>query len=165
MGLLDNVKGLLGGSGKTTEPILLEAGENEQARTVACTVKGSGLPWVGGDLVLTDRRLLFTPLNVKDVAPLLSYGLKAAGVPSVAVALVGRVQSQIRPGATELAEVTSVTSGRSAGLLHPPTLLVNRADGESIEFGVLASRTTPNFSGANERARDDFLAQLEAVVQ
>ena len=165
MGVLDNIKGLLGGSGKTTEPPVLQDGENEQALTIACTVKGSGKPWVGGDLVLTDLRLLFTPLNVKDVAPLLSYGLKKAGAPSAATALVGWAQSQIRPGATELDQVTAVTSGRSAGLLHPPTLLVQRADGERIEFGVLASRTAPNISRANERARDVFMAQLEAVIQ
>lgn len=164
MGILESLKGVLSGSGKSAEPITFEPGETEIARTVGCTLKG-GKPWVGGDLVLTDKRLLFTPLNTADVAVLLQYGLKKAGAPGSAVTAVGWVQGQIQQIPTDLAAISNVTIGRQADAFHPPAFAVHLADGQTLEFGVLKSRLSPNGSGGNNTARDQFVSQLQSRLQ
>lgn len=164
MGLLDNLTHLLSGRGKSPAPVTLEDGEEEISRVAACTVKGGGRPWVGGDLVLTNRRVLFAPLDVTDAAALLSYGLKKAGAPSDAIALVGWIASQVRPETLERSEVLAASAGRSAGVLNPPTLTVHRADGTNLEFGILASRMSPNLAKANESVRDEYLAVLASTA-
>jgi hypothetical protein len=57
MGIWDATKRLLRGSGTKTLPITLEPGEVEKARSVASHRPGT-LTSVGGDLVLTSRRLI-----------------------------------------------------------------------------------------------------------
>jgi len=161
MGIFDNIKGVAGGSSKGVQPITLAYGERELARVVACTVKGGGRPWVGGDLVLTDHRLLFTPLNVKDVAALLSYGLKKAGAPGAVIAVVGWAAGQVMPGTVDADEIASASVGRSGALLNPPTIKVNLLSGGTLEFGILAARMSFNGAAANEVARDKFLRRIE----
>jgi len=75
MGLFDSFMKTVGGAGKAAQPVSFEPGEVEVGRVVGCTLEG-GSSWFGGDLVLTDRRLIFTPLEVRYVADLLQYGLK-----------------------------------------------------------------------------------------
>lgn len=161
MGIFDNIKGLAGGSGKSVQPMTLADGEHELTRVVACTVKGGGRPWVGGDLVLTNHRLLFTPLNVKDVAALLSYGLKKAGAPGAPIAVVGWVAGQVMPGSVDADEIASASAGRSGALLNPPTIKVNLRSGGTLEFGMLAGRMSPNGAKANELVRDQFLRRIQ----
>jgi hypothetical protein len=160
MGLFDNIGNLLRGSGKTTEPVTLEAGEVERARVPGCTVKGNGFAWVGGDLVLTNQRLLFTPLNTKDVSTLLSFGLTKAGA-GRAVAVVGWFQGQIQQQASRLSAIASVRANREPSLLHPPTMVVQLTDGRALEFGVVATRLSPNAAAANAQARDSFIAAMQ----
>lgn len=163
MGILDNISGLLGGSGKGAVPITLDDGEVEVARVVACTVKGAGRPWVGGDLVLTNRRLLFSPLETKDVAALLSYGLKKVGAPAGSTA-VGWIQKEIAAAATDVSSMASAAAYRPAALLNPPTITVGLRDGRNLEFGILASRMSPSASKSNEAKRDEFLRLLQTSI-
>src|SRR3954453_21957382 len=90
MGILDSFAGIFSGSGKTALALQLEPGEIEVTRAVASIHPGT-IRSVGGDLVLTNRRLVFTPLNVKDVTAVLSWGLGKAGAPDAAVTLVDQV--------------------------------------------------------------------------
>ena len=156
---------LIGGSGRDTMPFELSEGEKEVLRVVGSRRPG-GLTSVGGDLVLTNKRLLFTPLNTGDVSKLLSFALEKAGVDGKIVGLVGRVQDMIGeaapigPGA--LTGIASVESGSNGSLLKPPTLIVTGTDGSTVEVGVLASRRSMNGSPDNVSARDRF---LQAVRQ
>jgi hypothetical protein len=164
MGLFDSLKNVLSGSGTTTEPVELEPGEHEVTRVVACTVKGAGRAWVGGDLVLTDRRLLFTPLNVQDVAALLTYGLKKAGAPAQAGLVVGWMAAQAKQQAVSASLIGAVEPTRSAGLLNPPTMTVHLNDGSSLEFGVLHSRRSINTSHDNVLTRDSFIDAVRGQI-
>lgn len=164
MGIIGSLRGLLSGSGKTAQPVLLEEGESELDRVVACTVRGGGRAWVGGDLVLTDRRVLFTPLNVNDVAALLSYGLRRVGAPAGAAAVVGFIARKVAREAAEVSGVVRVAPGRAPGLFNPPTAVFQLDDGRQLEFGILASRTSPNSSTGNVVARDRFLAEVQSQL-
>ena len=115
MGIFDNIKGPCAWERQERPAHDARRRERELTGVVACTVKAGGRPWVGGDLVLTDHRLLFTPLNVKDVAALLSYGLKKAGAPGAPITAVGWVAGQVmlRPSDGRLADPSSPCPGRS----------------------------------------------------
>jgi hypothetical protein len=164
MGLLDSLKGVLGGSGKHTLPVTLDPGEQELDRVVGCTVKGNGASWVGGDLVLTNQRLLFTPLNINDAASLLTYGLTKTGAPGQAAAVVGWMQKQAVQQPVGLDAISEIRAGRGASLLHPPSLVVTLSTGTGLEFGVLATRTSFNGSSANTAARDGFVSKVRSLL-
>lgn len=122
-------------------PVVLGDGEGEVARIPAVRHPGT-LAAVEGDLVLTTRRLLFSPLAVHGPAAGIAWSSSPSGATGGDEALVDAV------------------AGRSPGLFHPPTLHLTGASGARTEFGVLSGRKTPNFAGANAQARDDFLAVL-----
>lgn len=159
-GLFDNARRLMNGSGRSTVPLELRPGETETTRVVASALFG-GLTAVGGDLVVTNQRVVFVPLNVRDVAPLLSKGLKAADV-SGASALVGWLQKQIDGSETSMDRVVSARAGSGGSLFKPPTVLFKLADGRDLEFGVLAGRTSMNLSAKNRTVRDQLVSTLTA---
>lgn len=134
------------------------------ARVFACAVKGSGRPWVGGDLVLTNRRLIFSPLNVKDVAAVLSYGSQKFGAPSSATTVVGWINGQAKSEVANLSNVVMVVANRSASLLNPPTIIVSLSDSRALEFGVLDQRMSLNGSKSNERVRDELLHRVQSAL-
>jgi hypothetical protein len=161
------LKNTLRGSGKETLPIELAAGETERTRVVASRNPG-GLGSAGGDLVLTSQRLIFTPLNVKDIGKLLAYGLSkagaselVAGIPEKLVKAVGEA-TVIGPGT--LSSISSVDAGSGPSLLKPPTIIVTTADGSRTEIGILAARMAMNRSNENTIARNGFLAQLRQAL-
>src|SRR4051794_6800315 len=121
------LKDLLGGSGTRTRPLVLLEEEREITREVASARPGT-LTSVGGDLVLTTKRLVFTPLETKDVVEVLTWGLKKAGAPGAVSGLPGRLGELVQPqqpgGPAGLLGIAAVTAGGGPGALRPPTLLV-----------------------------------------
>ena len=161
MGLLDALTGLLSGSGTSTVRLDLEPGEAEITRAVASHRPGT-LTSVGGDLILTDRRLVFTPLNVKDLTAVLTWGLGKAGAPDAAVRLVDQAGKLIdTQGLGSLSELTRVERGTAPSVLKPPTLLIS-GPAASWEIGILAGRRSPNFASANAIERDRMLEAIQA---
>ena len=158
MGLLDNVKNLVGGSGRTFVDIPLEPGEHVVLDKVGCVIR-HGIVWKGGQLRLTNRRLLLRPWNTADTAALLTAGLKASGAPGPAVALVGWLQGQNSPEANQLDAIASVAAGGGPSLMKPPTIVITLSDGRTIELGVMAGITV-NLSPKNTPHRDELLAAL-----
>lgn len=159
MGTFDHLRGLFSGSGRTTVPISLPSGEAELHRCVACVLFG-GMSKVGGDLVITNRRILFTPLNTRDVAGLLRAGLKAADAPTGASTVVGWLQGQVDRSASSIAEVTAVGSGGDGDWVRPPSIVFQCSDGSRHEFGILATRTSRTGSRQNRVVRDSLLEAL-----
>lgn len=159
---------LVGGSGLQTIPYELSKDEVEVLRVIGSQRPGM-ITSVGGDLVLTSLRVIFTPLNTADLSKLLSFALGKAGV-GKAIGIVDTVQGMIGtaapigPGA--LSAISSIDAGSNGSFLKPPTLIIRGADGSSAEVGVLEERTSPNFSAGNRIARDRFLqAALQAISQ
>jgi hypothetical protein len=162
MGLLDGLRGVLAGDGTWTLPIELVPGETEQLRVVAS--KHPGGASVGGDLVLTDRRLVFTPLNVHGAVEALTWGLGKAGVPEVVAKVPAKlgelVGSQI---ATDLDAIATVERGNDASVFKPPTIVVTGHNGVRTEIGVLRSRGAFNGRRTNNEERDRMIDAIRAA--
>lgn len=160
---------LIGGSGLETMAYELSYGEVEVLRVVGSKRPGK-ITSVGGDLVLTNLRVIFTPLNTGDLSKLLSYALGRAGVPGNIVGIVDKVQGMIGTAAPigrgALSEIASIDSGSDGSVLKPPTLIIRGTDGSSEEVGVLEGRTSPNRSSGNRIARDRFIgAALQQLAK
>ena len=161
LGIIDSLKGLVSGSGTRTVALQLQPNEVEVTRAVASNRPG-GMTSVGGDLILTNVRLVFTPLNVKDVSAVLTWGLGKAGVPAGVTKLVDGVGKLIETqDYGSLLEISQVISGSAASLLKAPTLVISSSSG-SYEIGILATRLSPNASSANIEERDRMVAIIQA---
>jgi hypothetical protein len=156
MGILDSVSGLISGRGKTVRPIELAPGEVELAREVASWRPGGAS--VGGDLVLTNMRLIFTPLETRDAAGILEWGLSKAGAPDLVSKIPGALDSLVKPEA--IAGVAAVEPGSGPSWRKPPTLVVSDAAGNRVEIGILAARLKLNPSAENAVARDRMVAAI-----
>lgn len=156
MGLFDSFRNVLRGSGRETLPVELAEGERERGRFVAAKLAGN-VAAVGGDLVVTDRRVVFAPLNVTDVVQVLSWGLAKAGAPSGAEKLpikVGELVGQ----PSDAGQLTTAEAGRPATLTRPPEVILADDKGNKVPFGVLAGRTKLNRDPANTVARNQLVA-------
>lgn len=163
MGIFDHVAGLLSGAGKATLTVQLEPGETEVTRAVASNRPGT-VTSVGGDLVLTNRRLVFTPLNVKDLTAALTWGLGKVGAPEPAAKLVDQVGKLV--DTHEFGTVSSlagVSAGSPPSLRKPPTLVVVSGAG-TWEIGILAGRTKMSRDPSNAMERDRMLAAIRAQI-
>ena len=163
MGIFDSVTGLVRGSGTRTVEVQLQPGEVELTRAVASNRPG-GLTSVGGDLILTSMRLVFTPLNVKDLSAVLTWSLGKAGAPAEATKLIDAVGNLIdRQDFGSLSGISQVSAGASPSLFKPPTLIVSGPSG-SNEIGILATRLSPSAFAANTKERDRIVAMIRAQL-
>lgn len=155
------------GSGRETLPIKLMPGETETMRVTASRNPGD-LRSVGGDLLLTTKRLVFTPLNVKDVAAILSYGLSKAGLDSRISGLPGKVAEIVGDATTigpeTLAEIACIEAGSGPRLFKPPTLILTATEGTRTEVGILAGRMVPSLSSKNTVTRDKFILKVRQAL-
>jgi hypothetical protein len=132
----------------------LQPGETIEGRWVA------GIPWsqsdsfrgrlskYGGDLVLTDRRLLFDPLKV--VMP--SY--RGGDVSGFGLEFIGGEK------AFELGEIASVEPFSTRG---PPRLKLTLQNGDEVVLGVLKGRSATIWS-KDTAARDEAIAAISAAA-
>lgn len=164
MSVLDSVVRLLSGNGRAPVKVPLASGEREQHRVVACSLF-SGMSKAGGNLVLTNERLIFTPWSMQDLGSLLAAGFRTlslpdaiAQAPETAVKLIGE------PIGVPLEQIAGAVAGQKPSVFRPPSILVRTEEAE-IEFGVLASLWSLNAAAANVVARDNFLATLHAQLR
>lgn len=161
------LKELLAGRGTRVRPVSLRQGETELCREVASARPGT-LTSVGGDLVLTDRRLIFTPLETVDAVEVLTWGLRKARAPGPVAELPGRlgelVQQHDVGGADGLRGIASVTADDTGGWLRPPTVCVYATDGSTTEIGILGARRASNRDRSNVAARDRMAAAIRVAL-
>jgi hypothetical protein len=163
MSVLDNLVNLLRGSAKEFVDIPLEPAEQLILDKAGCLIK-HGIVWKGGQLRLTDQRLLIRPWKTEDVSALLSWGLSKAGAPRLAVALVGKLQAENTAEGLDRDAIVSAGTGSGPSPLKPPTVTLTMADGRHIEIGVLSGPMTPNFSRGNVSHRDELLTAFQARI-
>jgi hypothetical protein len=144
--------------------------EGEQIiRQQASSVDGKSI-W-GGQLVLTNQRLLFRPVDMKGTTKLINDGIEF--LPDN-LAVLGKVVSKALdyttayqdglPGAVPTTAIGSVGIGRNGGLFHPPSLVLTLDTGNRVEFGILKSKFTPNIAPSNRVARDEMVQLIKAQM-
>jgi hypothetical protein len=121
----------------------------------------SELKTVGGNLVLTNQRLLFEPLKTSGATGLLSTLFKTAKLAPIGdeIDALGR-WPLLKPWSTRLAELASAEPIGDSDRVR-----VSLKSGESMVFRIAAGRWTPRFAkGKNIAARDQVLGQLRAAI-
>jgi hypothetical protein len=119
----------------------------------------SGLSLAGGQAVLTDHYLVFSPWDMDKTREWLFKLLDKAGAPG----WVGKIDELItkskllEPIAIPLTEIADVRVLNRASLFKPPTARIALRDGSQFDMGILAKPTAANISGANNQALDHFL--------
>jgi hypothetical protein len=148
----------------------LEEGEQELLRKTAGLIQAQTNS-VGGILVLTNRRLLFRPLDVNKAAAFLKEGLDFfpngyAEVGKVASKVIDAVDDAIRSKAGGIGHkaIAGVRTGRGATLIRPPTLYIDTSAGHTVEFGVLRGIGEPNISPRNKPHRDEMVQAIQSVL-
>ena len=130
---------------KIPKSLDLEPGEEVRDAWVAgIPYRGGRAAKWGGTLVLTDRRVLFEPLNVPVVVEGTSFG--TMGREHRASAALGDLES-----------VEAVPEHRALLCLH-------LRDGVEVRFLISAGRTTVMWSAKNRVARDAAVAALSAAI-
>ncbi|HEU4568933.1 MAG TPA: hypothetical protein VFR99_12930 [Marmoricola sp.] len=134
-------------------------------RQQTASVDGKSI-W-GGQLVLTDQRLLFRPLSVKGATKLINDGIDF--LPDD-LGVLGKLVSKAldystaygegKAGAVATRSIQQVAAGRNAGLFHPPSLVLTLEDGTRVELGILRSRGSANADPRNNAVRDEWLGLI-----
>jgi hypothetical protein len=144
--------------------------EGEQIiRRQTASVDGKSI-W-GGQLVLTNQRLLFRPLDMKGTTKLINDGIEflpdnlgvLGKVVSKALDYTTAYQDGL-PGAVPTSAIASVKAGRNGGLLQPPSLVLTMDNGTRVEIGILKSKFTPNIARSNRVARDEMVQLIKAQM-
>jgi hypothetical protein len=121
----------------------------------------SGLSIAGGESILTDERLVFTPWDMDKTCGYLIKLLSKAGVPGVGdVDKLLTTSKLLEPIAILLTAVTSVQPMGRASWLRPPWARLSFADGRHLDVGILAGSRRLNRDAANNAAFDDRLQRL-----
>lgn len=136
----------------------------EEAEDVLGVFYG-GRGQVGGQLVVTSRRLLFGPIATELIRAVGSAVGDAASVPGTGVfkALLDSYEP-LKAKQIFLRHVVSVDPGRNAGWTGPPTLKISLDTEGALEYGIVASTLSPNPMPANNVARDRAIAVIRAAV-
>jgi hypothetical protein len=120
---------------------------------------------VGGQLVVTNRRLLFGPVRTDFVRAIGLGGAGAAGVPGTGfVKSLLDAYEPLKQKQIFLRHVVAITPGRNAGWTGPPTFRLTLDTESILEYGIVASTLTPNPSPANNVARDRAIDVISRAV-
>jgi hypothetical protein len=131
--------------------------ETEDVRGVFYGGRGQ----VGGQLIVTNRRLLFGPIAT--ALPKAIFGEVDVPVLSSVTKILDAYEP-LKSRDVFLRHVVSVVKGRDAGFTGAPTIRIHLATEEVIEYGIVASTLTPNPMPSNNEARDRALAVIIDAV-
>ncbi|MBA2633778.1 MAG: hypothetical protein H0U86_12410, partial [Chloroflexi bacterium] len=121
---------------------------------------------VGGQLVVTNRRLLFGPIDTAMSQAIVFGGADAIGVPGAGLVKgVLEAYEPLKRKQVFLRHVTSVEARGNGGLFSAPGLRITTATGETIDYGIVRSTTTPNIHPGNRAVRDQAVAVINAAAQ
>jgi hypothetical protein len=113
--------------------------------------------------VLTDRALVFSPLDLEGTKQLLDLVFAAVQLPGEQV-LSQLAGTKSAPVVIALTNIARAERSGAARLLSPPSVRVTTKAGSVHEFGVLAGFMYPNASKENEVALEDFLSCLNGAL-
>jgi hypothetical protein len=128
---------------------------------------GGGLALSGGQIVLGSDYIVFSPWDMDQTRTWLVKALSVAGDPGWAGKLnqLITMSGLLEPVVIPLGVIRCVEPVGGPSLFKPPTARLHLQDGRSFDFGILASPRTPNFSGKNTQAFQDFMGHLPAEMR
>jgi hypothetical protein len=140
---------------------LPELDETEVVRGVFYGGRGQ----VGGQLVVTNRRLLFGPISTELVRAMGTGGAEAAGLPGASIikAMLDAYEP-LKQKQIFLRHITGVAAGRDAGWTGAPTIRISLDTESTLEYGIVMSTRSPNPLPGNNIARDHALVVIRAAV-
>ena len=118
----------------------------------------------GGRLVLTDRALIFSPLDMEGTKQAIDLVLSIAQLPAETVLSQLAAGSQQAPLSIALNNIASVEQTGHARAMSPPTVKLVTRVGSVHHFGVMAGFLFPNASKENDAATADFLQKIASYV-
>lgn len=124
----------------------------------AIAIRGTDLALIGGLLVLTNQRLYHGPLNVRAAGKMLSWQAEGLGGSIAREAVTAFTDWMLQARAVDLSEIQSVEPLRRC------SLRIATRDGQSREFAIAASATTPMWSRKNPPHRDEMVAAIRAAI-
>jgi hypothetical protein len=120
---------------------------------------------VGGQLVVTSRRLLIGPIDTAMPRAIVFDGANAIGVPGAGFAkAVLEAYEPLKQKQIFLRHVTAVEARGNGGLFSAPGLRITTATGEVIDYGIVRSTTTPNIHPGNRSVRDQAVAIIQKAA-
>jgi hypothetical protein len=131
--------------------------ETEDVRGVFYGGRGQ----VGGQLIVTNRRLLFGPIAT--ALPKAIFGEVDVPVLSSLTKILDAYEP-LKSRQVFLRHVVSVEKGRNAGFTGAPTIRIRLATEEVIEYGIVAGTLTPNPMPVNNEVRDRALVLIADAV-
>jgi hypothetical protein len=141
--------GVFGGSSGAYVDVPLLEGEGIIYRRAA-SLLSHGVNMVPGQLLLTNQRLLFQPVNYGGLNKLIKLGLPllSGGGGAILGALIEAAagyQSN-HTGTVPIDQIDSVKVGqKKANPIHPASLLINLKSGRSLEIAIYTSLGTIAF--------------------
>jgi hypothetical protein len=163
MGILDRfLPGDGGGPGYKRADIQVDGAVGSWTAT---RTGGGGLALAGGQVVLGDQWLVFSPWDLDRTRQWLVTWLGKAGIPQLGNVdkLIGQTKL-LDPVVVAVADVASARLVRGPSLFKPPAVELAFRDGRTLELGILASVGTANPSPDNLAAAQDFLAEVQRSV-
>ena len=139
------------------------AGTGVIASWQASILRGSFASF-GGRLVLTDKALIFSPLDLEGTLQVINLVLKAVELPGEQVISELASSAKKAPISIALNNIASLELTGGSRLLTPPSVRLTTKVGSVYDFGVLAGIGFPNLSTKNEAAAADLLHQVHAHI-
>jgi len=149
---------LLRGSGREPIPVALLDGEVQIATAVGSWDPGT-FRSVGGNVIVTNQRVIFSPLDVRDVSKVFGWVLGAVGAREQlgkGASWLTTAIGDVRP----LGVTRSARAGSNAKLIKPPTFIVTLEDGTEHVIGILHDRLAMSVDPRNNDARDAIVAAI-----
>jgi len=120
---------------------------------------------VGGQLVVTNRRILFGPVDTALVRSIGFEALSALGAPGIDIVKAALdAYEPLKQKQIWLRHIRSVDALGTASLFSPPKIVIVTATNERIEYGIVATTTTPNGDTRNNGVRDLAVQVLRTAV-
>ncbi len=120
-------------------------------------------PETGGELALTDQRLVFAPWRFTALREVLAAGFWPVPPDPALPEAIQHVQLLSGTVMIPIEKISGASSGRKATFYRPPGIHITTPDG-TVEFGILVSPYKRNRSPSNARARDAFIASINRAI-
>ncbi len=120
----------------------------------------------GGKLIVTNKRLIFSALDLGAIPDALVYVGGKAGIPGVDIGktILDRVQASVGKDIW-LRHITAVEADGNGSLFAAPAIRISTATGEVLKIGIVKATTAFNPDPENRVHRDNAIALIRSAIE